>query len=61
MAALQETSDIARRRATARGDGIGMVGWTNRWFDPNESPVAAPEIGVAFADVLLSGLPSDSR
>jgi TetR/AcrR family transcriptional regulator, cholesterol catabolism regulator len=35
---------------------IGMVGWTNRWFNPNKSPVTAQEIGVAFADVILTGL-----
>jgi AcrR family transcriptional regulator len=37
---------------------IGMVGWTNRWFNPNSSPITAQEIGVGFADVLLSGLAS---
>ena len=35
---------------------IGMVGWTNRWFNPNESKVTAPEIGAAFADIVLHGL-----
>jgi AcrR family transcriptional regulator len=35
---------------------IGMVGWTNRWFNPNKSPVTAHEIGVAFADMLLLGI-----
>jgi TetR/AcrR family transcriptional regulator, cholesterol catabolism regulator len=35
---------------------IGIVGWSNRWFNPNKSPVSAEEIGVAFADVLLTGL-----
>jgi TetR/AcrR family transcriptional regulator, cholesterol catabolism regulator len=33
-----------------------MVAWSNRWFDPNESPVAAEEIGSAYADTLLVGL-----
>ena len=35
---------------------IGMVSWTNRWFNPNTSPVTAQEIGTAFADILLAGL-----
>jgi TetR/AcrR family transcriptional regulator, cholesterol catabolism regulator len=35
---------------------IGMVGWTNRWFNPNESRVSAQEIGTAFADIVLLGL-----
>jgi AcrR family transcriptional regulator len=35
---------------------MGMVGWTNRWFNPAESPVSAAEIGSAFADTLLRGL-----
>jgi TetR/AcrR family transcriptional regulator, cholesterol catabolism regulator len=38
---------------------IGMVGWTNRWFDPNKSSVSAQEIGRAFADMLLFGLTAD--
>ncbi len=35
---------------------IGMVGWTNRWFNPEKSPVDAATIGRAYADVLLDGL-----
>jgi AcrR family transcriptional regulator len=35
---------------------LGMLGWTNRWFSPSTSPLPAPEIGAAFADVLLGGL-----
>jgi TetR/AcrR family transcriptional regulator, cholesterol catabolism regulator len=35
---------------------IGIVGWTNRWFNPGKSPVSAPEIGAVFADVVLSGV-----
>jgi AcrR family transcriptional regulator len=38
---------------------IGIVGWTNRWFNPNESPVDARQIGSAFADILLDGLVAD--
>lgn len=35
---------------------MGMVGWTNRWFNPEDSPVSAAEIGASFADSLLLGL-----
>jgi AcrR family transcriptional regulator len=35
---------------------IGMVGWTNRWFNPGQSTFDAAEIGGAFADTLLEGL-----
>lgn len=35
---------------------IGMVAWSNRWFDPNETTVSAAEIGSAYADTLLNGL-----
>jgi AcrR family transcriptional regulator len=35
---------------------IGMVAWSNRWFDPTESTVPAEEIGAAYADTLLTGL-----
>ncbi|SDG98984.1 TetR/AcrR family transcriptional regulator [Klenkia brasiliensis] len=35
---------------------IGMVGWTNRWFNPEKSDVDAATIGRAYADVLLDGL-----
>jgi TetR/AcrR family transcriptional regulator, cholesterol catabolism regulator len=35
---------------------IGMVGWTNRWFDPDRSPYDAAIIGNGFADMVLSGL-----
>jgi AcrR family transcriptional regulator len=35
---------------------IGIAGWTNRWFNPAESPVTAQEIGGAFAGMVLDGL-----
>lgn len=35
---------------------IGMVAWSNRWFNPTESTVPAAEIGAAYAEALLSGL-----
>lgn len=35
---------------------MGMVGWTNRWFDPKKSLVDAETIGSAFADIVLQGV-----
>lgn len=35
---------------------IGMVAWSNRWFNPNEFPVSAGQIGSAYAEMLLAGL-----
>jgi TetR/AcrR family transcriptional regulator, cholesterol catabolism regulator len=35
---------------------IGMVAWSNRWFNPHESSVSAQEIGAAYADTLIGGL-----
>ena len=35
---------------------IGMVGWTNRWFDPEQSPTDAATVGVTFARMLISGI-----
>lgn len=35
---------------------IGMVGWTNRWFNPQHGELGAEQIGRAFADTLLDGL-----
>lgn len=35
---------------------IGMVAWSNRWFDPETSPVPAEEIGRAYAETVITGL-----
>lgn len=35
---------------------LGMLGWTNRWFTPRVGQPPAPEIGAAYADVVLHGL-----
>lgn len=35
---------------------LGMLGWTNRWFNPEESLQSAEEIGNTFADIFLTGL-----
>ena len=48
-------SDVAPAWLVAYGI-TGMVGWTNRWFHPDESPVEATEIGEAFATIVLGGL-----
>lgn len=35
---------------------IGMVSWTNRWFNPATSSVDAATIGEAYAEMVLGGL-----
>ena len=35
---------------------IGMVAWTNRWFDPTTSAADAATIGTTYADLVLDGL-----
>lgn len=40
---------------------MGMLGWTNRWFNPEDSKASAAEIGAAFADTLLLGLEEPKR
>ena len=35
---------------------IGMVAWSNRWFNPTSSAVDAATIGAAYADMLLTGM-----
>jgi AcrR family transcriptional regulator len=46
---------VADARVIAYGV-MGMVGWTNRWFDPGKSGTDAAAIGTAYADMVLSGL-----
>jgi AcrR family transcriptional regulator len=44
------------------GYGImGMLGWTNRWFNPDDSKASAQEVARAFADMLLGGLEVPAR
>ncbi|MET3803316.1 AcrR family transcriptional regulator [Nakamurella sp. UYEF19] len=38
---------------------IGMVGWTNRWFNPDHTPVDAETVGLTFARMLLAGIAVD--
>lgn len=50
-----------RRVGTARvvAYGIfGIIGWTHRWFRPQQSEVSAEEIGQTYAEMILSGLES---
>lgn len=35
---------------------MGMLGWTNRWFNPAESSSTPEEIAATFADTVLLGL-----
>ncbi len=35
---------------------MGMISWTNRWFNPQTSSVSAAEIGAAYAEILLTGI-----
>lgn len=37
---------------------LGMVGWTNRWFNPDTSHISAQEIGRVYADLIINGLTS---
>jgi AcrR family transcriptional regulator len=35
---------------------LGMLAWSNRWFDPGKTSVPAREIGEAYAETILGGL-----
>lgn len=35
---------------------IGMVAWSNRWYDPNRTAVSAQEIANSYADLVLQGI-----
>ncbi len=37
---------------------LGIVGWTHRWFRPENSDVSAEEIGKTYAELLMCGLES---
>ena len=60
-AIVQEGIDAGTIRAVASAKVIafgiiGMVGWTNRWYDPHRSPHSAEDIGSGFAEMILGGL-----
>ncbi len=40
---------------------LGMLAWSNRWFDPNTSSVTATEIGRHCADTVLRGLQAPTK
>lgn len=35
---------------------FGIVGWTHRWFRPDQSDVDAEEIGKTYAEIFLAGI-----
>ncbi len=37
---------------------LGIVGWTYRWYRPDQSDVSAEEIGKTYAELILSGIES---
>lgn len=39
---------------------IGMVAWSNRWYDPSRTAVSAQEIADSYADLVLQGLQAPS-
>jgi AcrR family transcriptional regulator len=56
-AGIEEGTFTTKTQPWVVGYGIlGMVAWSNRWFNPNQSPVPAEEIGAAYAETLLGGL-----
>lgn len=50
-----EFREVAPAQIVANGV-LGMVSWTNRWFDPNKSEVTAEVIGRSYADIVIDGL-----
>ena len=64
IAIVQEGIDAGTIRPVATAKVIaygiiGMVGWTNRWYDPHQSPASAEDIGSGFAAMVLGGLTYD--
>lgn len=39
---------------------LGILGWTNRWYDPATSLITGPELGASYAQLLLDGLQTTS-
>ena len=46
---------LAPTRVLAFG-AMGIVSWTNRWFDPDTAPADAPAIGEAYAEIVIRGM-----
>lgn len=40
---------------------LGMLGWTSRWFNPDQSSQSASEIARTFSDIFLSGVVTDAE
>jgi AcrR family transcriptional regulator len=49
--------NIGSSRVVAYGV-LGVVGWTHRWFRPDQSDANAQEIGNIYAEMILAGLES---
>jgi AcrR family transcriptional regulator len=49
--------NIGSPRVVAYGV-LGVIGWTHRWFRPEQSPESAQEIGKIYAEMILGGLES---
>ncbi|GAC1375624.1 MAG: TetR/AcrR family transcriptional regulator [Acidimicrobiales bacterium] len=61
VATVQEGMDGGAFRAIGSASVVtygilGMVGWTNRWFDPDKSSQDADEIATTYAEIILGGL-----
>jgi AcrR family transcriptional regulator len=57
QAGLDEGSIKPVAEAWVQAYGVlGMVAWTNRWFNPSRSTVDAEHIGEAYATILLQGM-----
>lgn len=50
-----ELRPVASPRLMAYGI-FGMTLWSNRWFDPTTSLESADQIGLAFAELVMSGI-----
>ncbi len=46
---------VGNARVVAYGI-LGVLGWTHRWFRPGKSDIGTAEIGLTYADMMLSGL-----
>jgi len=47
--------NVGSSRVVAYGI-FGIIGWTHRWYRPDQSDVSAEEIGKIYAEMILSGL-----
>jgi AcrR family transcriptional regulator len=47
--------DLGSARVVAYGV-LGMINWTNRWFNPSNAKADAQQIGSIYAEMIISGL-----